>query len=168
MGGFNPDLTPRSLRLFIGDGEAGLNRKLRQSGAKAMYHPNIKLHHIITPERLTVQSFINRCFVEGLTSSYAALRYKSSTMDINISIPDLHTSWNLNLNGDHAALYSKANSVFREGFIRHQTINNEISDFSFWIKMPNYWNELYPLNYRKISEKLYKNDLEKILTCAEI
>jgi glycosyltransferase involved in cell wall biosynthesis len=52
LGGFNPELLGGKT---IGDGESGLNRKLRERGDLIGYIPGALVHHHIPPQRMTVQ-----------------------------------------------------------------------------------------------------------------
>jgi len=74
-GGFNPDAMgdPRLIWLR-GDGEIGLQTKLRQAGYRTVYAPGAVVHHRIPAARLTRTSAHRRAFSEGITDSYREVR----------------------------------------------------------------------------------------------
>jgi glucosyl-dolichyl phosphate glucuronosyltransferase len=51
VGGFNPELIGS---MTVGDGESGLNRKLKENGFLIGYVPEALVHHHIPPHRMTV------------------------------------------------------------------------------------------------------------------
>jgi hypothetical protein len=77
-GGFNPDCMPKTLRRYQGDGETGVAHKARARGAVALYHPGLALKHVIPASRLTLESFEQRGFYQGVCDSYTAIRRRGS------------------------------------------------------------------------------------------
>jgi glycosyltransferase involved in cell wall biosynthesis len=57
VGGFNPEAFGD---MWLGDGESGLNRKLRERGMPIGYIPQALVHHHISPSRMTVESVCRR------------------------------------------------------------------------------------------------------------
>jgi glucosyl-dolichyl phosphate glucuronosyltransferase len=70
-GGFNPENTAGE---WIGDGETGLNIKIKNLGYKFGYNGRSIIHHIIPPQRMT-QSYLNgRLANQGNCNSYTLYR----------------------------------------------------------------------------------------------
>jgi len=70
-GGFNPENTAG---VWIGDGETGLNIKIKKLGYKFGYTSKSIIYHIIPPERMT-QAYLNRRLEnQGNCDSYTAYR----------------------------------------------------------------------------------------------
>jgi glycosyltransferase involved in cell wall biosynthesis len=79
VGGFNPDaIADRRLIWLRGDGEDGLQRRIRAAGYKVMYEPRAWLYHRIPAHRLTPQYFHWRAFIQGISDSYTAARKQPS------------------------------------------------------------------------------------------
>jgi len=74
FGGTNPDYFPEKYKQFIGDGESGLASKIDRSAYKAVYDPTVKIHHLISQNRLTLEYFCWKRYYNGIHSSYSALR----------------------------------------------------------------------------------------------
>jgi len=70
-GGFNPENTAG---VWIGDGETGLNIKIKKLGYKYGFNGNSITHHIIPPDRMT-QGYLNRRIGNaGFCDSYTEYR----------------------------------------------------------------------------------------------
>jgi glycosyltransferase involved in cell wall biosynthesis len=73
-GGFHPDTMPKSLQRYQGDGESGLALNVKEKNLKALYHPEAGVAHMIPASRLTVESFEERAFFQGVCDSYTQIR----------------------------------------------------------------------------------------------
>jgi len=73
-GGFHPDCLPKGLQRYQGDGETGLNLKIKEKELSALYHPDVAVTHQIPASRLTVESFEQRAFYQGVCNSYTRIR----------------------------------------------------------------------------------------------
>lgn len=73
-GGFHPDLVPKTLQRWQGDGETGLTLKVKESGYKASYVQDAWLHHLCGPDRLNAQYFKRRAYFQGVCDSFTAIR----------------------------------------------------------------------------------------------
>ena len=73
-GGFHPDSFPWSMIRYRGDGEYGLAMALMKNGLKAVYHPDARVEHIVSRERLTPEYVCRRSFLEGISASYTEIR----------------------------------------------------------------------------------------------
>jgi hypothetical protein len=70
-GGFNPENTAGE---WIGDGETGLNLKIKELGYKFGYSGSSIIYHIIPPQRMT-QSYLNKRLAnQGNCDSYTDFR----------------------------------------------------------------------------------------------
>ncbi|HBA89457.1 MAG TPA: hypothetical protein DCZ75_16170 [Geobacter sp.] len=74
IGGFNPDILPSRFKYFIGDGELGITRRMRDRNMKAWFDPRLSLYHTATEERLTPEYFLRRSYTEGLMDAYTNIR----------------------------------------------------------------------------------------------
>jgi glycosyltransferase involved in cell wall biosynthesis len=74
VGGFNPDIYPKRLQRFQGDGETGLTIKLFEKGYEALYHPDVSVFHIIPANRMTIEYFEKRAYFQGVVDSYTSIR----------------------------------------------------------------------------------------------
>ncbi|MEO5814965.1 MAG: glycosyltransferase family A protein [Gemmatimonadaceae bacterium] len=70
-GGFNPELVGDE---SVGDGEGGLFRKLRATGARVGYLPGALVHHHIPAHRMTVRYLRWRMKNEGRSEAFALVR----------------------------------------------------------------------------------------------
>lgn len=70
-GGFNPENTAG---VWIGDGETGLNIKIRSLGYKFAYTSKSIIHHMIPENRTTLRYLINRVGNQGFCDSYTEYR----------------------------------------------------------------------------------------------
>jgi len=74
LGGFHPDLVPKQLQRWQGDGETGLTMKVKKAGLRADYIQDAFLHHLCGPDRLTVDYFQKRAFYQGVCNSFTQIR----------------------------------------------------------------------------------------------
>jgi len=70
-GGFNPENTAG---VWIGDGETGLNIKIRNFGYKFAYTSKSVIYHIIPESRMTLKYLIKRIGNQGFCDSYTEYR----------------------------------------------------------------------------------------------
>lgn len=75
-GGFNPELVGER---YVGDGEGGLFRKLRASGARIGYLPDALVRHHIPPHRMTVRYLRDRMRNEGTSEAFALARRRRAS-----------------------------------------------------------------------------------------
>ena len=72
--GFHPDGMPWALRRFRGDGETHVTDAIRSMGKKTIYDAGAMVRHVIPPERLTMEYFQKRFYLQGISDSYTAVR----------------------------------------------------------------------------------------------
>ena len=70
-GGFNPENTAG---IWIGDGETGLNIKIKNLGGKFAYTSHAIIHHIIPETRATLGYLLQRTGNQGFCDSYTEYR----------------------------------------------------------------------------------------------
>lgn len=70
-GGFNPENTAGT---WIGDGETGLNIKIKHLGHKFAYTSKSIIYHIIPQNRTTLKYLVNRIGNQGFCDSYTDFR----------------------------------------------------------------------------------------------
>lgn len=78
-GGFNPENTGG---IWIGDGETGLNMKIRAAGYLFAYTAKSVIYHIIPRERMTLSYLIRRIGNQGYCDSFTAYRRHRSRQGI--------------------------------------------------------------------------------------
>lgn len=79
-GGFNPENTAGE---WIGDGETGLNIKIKDLGYKFAYVGNSIIYHMIPPSRMTQKYFNSRLANQGNCDSYTDYKkYKYSNKEL--------------------------------------------------------------------------------------
>jgi glucosyl-dolichyl phosphate glucuronosyltransferase len=75
--GFHPDQVPDGLQYLRGDGEIGLALKSSQAGYKALYHPQARVMHYVSAQRMTTEYFEHRFFCQGVADSYTRIRRRA-------------------------------------------------------------------------------------------
>ena len=74
LGGFNPDLVPKTYQMFQGDGETGLTRKFKATGHLAFYTQGLAVLHKCPTERTGTKYLAERYFYNGVSDSFTYLR----------------------------------------------------------------------------------------------
>lgn len=158
LGGFHPDNIPNHLQMFQGDGETGLTLKAYQLSYKAIYHPQIMLHHIVPSKRLTVEYFKKRAFYQGVCNSFTHLkeRYQNNRKQSTITT---HGSM---LRRVLQEVKNKLKSMFftpqeiilikkelqqkeLEGYHFHQQAFKSNEKVKEWVLQKDYWNYKLPI-----------------------
>jgi hypothetical protein len=152
-GGFHPDSMPPELIKYRGDGESWVCRYIYQKGYTALYHPKASVYHVIPPERLTLDYFRQRAFIEGITRSYQVERYgiplqrekiiKAFLLGIlkplktlvktNFSFPETLKEYRFN------KIMKAVNRSFKQGFIYHRDMTARDPELRGWVKKKNYY-----------------------------
>lgn len=104
-GGFHPDVMPRHLMRYLGDGETGLTMKIAALGLRSVYQPRAVLYHHVTKERLTVEYLERRAFYQGCCDSYTMIRKNGRFVD---SVPNLH-----DVNASRTTLFGRVRGAIR-------------------------------------------------------
>ncbi len=74
LGGFHPDLVPRELQRWQGDGETGLSLEFAARGHRASYVQEAGVYHLCGDDRLNPGYFARRAFYQGVCDSYTRIR----------------------------------------------------------------------------------------------
>ena len=72
--GFHPDSMPDNLKKFRGDGETYISEEINKFKLKAVFNPKSSVFHFVPVERMTLQYFYKRAFLQGISSSYNNIR----------------------------------------------------------------------------------------------
>jgi len=115
LGGFHPDSMPKELLRFRGNGETALMLKLRDKGLVGMYDPKATVYHIIPSERLSIEYFCQRHFMEGISASYTHIR---ANCGIKPSHPHLHRP--LEIPSSFIGIWHLVEEAYRQGWEFHQ------------------------------------------------
>jgi glycosyltransferase involved in cell wall biosynthesis len=140
LGGFHPDLVPRALQRWQGDGETGLTMKAQAQGVRAVYCQDALLHHLIGADRLTQEYFAKRAYFQGVCDSYTKIR-SGVEPDPKIEPP---TSWGGVSSGPWSSraqsIRSSGASAYRDGWLFHQ--REAAGDLLLveWIRRKDYWD----------------------------
>lgn len=74
LGGFNPDSLPWRYRRYRGDGETAVAVAAEMQGLKAVYHPGARMQHRVPAQRLTIEYFEKRAYLQGISDSFSEYR----------------------------------------------------------------------------------------------
>ena len=128
-GGFNPENTKG---VWIGDGETGLNIKVKELGYKFAYIKKSIIYHMIPPERMTKEYIIKRIGNQAYCDSYTAYR-KHRDIDYLKSIVNDRLPKDMPNKLKHLAKLVDENTI-SEYFLPAFT--------QYYLNMYNYENEL--------------------------
>ena len=156
LGGFHPDNIPPQFQMFQGDGETGLTLKASALNYKSIYHPAIKVSHLISPERLQIEYFKQRAFYQGVCNSFTSLRNKNLAMieDSNIiklkklltpikkSIADLGKK---KIPPEVKELIEMLKREEQKGFQFHQDAFQNNPKVKAWVLKEDYWDYKLPV-----------------------
>jgi glycosyltransferase involved in cell wall biosynthesis len=82
LGGFNPDLVPKELQMFQGDGETGLSLKANKANAKSVYRERALVFHSCDADRLNLEYFKRRAYYAGICSSFTEIRENQNLLRV--------------------------------------------------------------------------------------
>lgn len=152
-GGFHPDSMPAELIKYRGDGESWVSRYIYQEGYTALYHPKASVYHVIPPERLTVDYFRQRAFIQGITRSYEVERYAiplqrekiikafwlrilkppKTLVKTNFSFRETITQYRFD------KIMKTVNRSFKQGFVYHRDMIARDPELMAWVKKERYY-----------------------------
>ncbi|TDH20860.1 glycosyltransferase family 2 protein [Segetibacter sp. 3557_3] len=154
--GFHPDNIPATLQMYQGDGETGLTSKANELGYLAVYHPNIKLFHLIGTDRLTTDYFKKRAFYQGVCNSFSAIRLKHSgkgpaVVENNLG-RKLARQVREVLSKTKTLLFPQKDRILRamlaaeekRGYTFHQRAFRKNASVQKWVLKPDYWDYKLP------------------------
>ena len=142
-GGFHPDLMPRELIQYQGDGETYISRYIVENDLKCMFHPGASIYHKVIPERMTHSYFRQRGYSQGVSDSYTALR----DQDIAQQNPMLRAAvWVWHQLKDRVYLSAEARQALnefkqghREGYAYHQECYKTDPEIRAWVHKADYF-----------------------------
>lgn len=157
FGGFHPDCVPKALQRYQGDGETGLTFKIKAAGFKALYHPQAALRHIIPVSRMTLESFKQRGFYQGVCDSFTRIRAKG-VLDTEMPV-----SWKDRVRPLKSKVYSSYlcwrrdalsirmlwNRAYFEGFNFHQHQVRHDPKLLEWVLKSDYFDYRLPEGWQK-------------------
>lgn len=173
IGGFHPDSVPWELRRYRGDGETGLSKKAIKKGLKAIYQPKALIYHRVPKERLTLDYFKKRAFLQGISDSYTKIRdsYRKTKREdekpSSREIKKIKFHWINSLKKikqmlkkdicsrkvKHADQFNEikciVNDSYKEGYQFHQNEVKNDPELLKWVLKKNYWD--YKLPFRENS-----------------
>jgi glucosyl-dolichyl phosphate glucuronosyltransferase len=152
--GFHPDSLPGPLQRYQGDGETGLSIKIKQSGLKAMYHPNASVRHEVPASRLTEEYFQRRAFFQGVCDSYTQIRTdgglcsKRAQWEYPLARVKRAISKWFSTKRARACVTVTA-KAYQRGFEFHQVEVGKDPSLLNWVLQRDYWDYQLPAGWEK-------------------
>jgi glycosyltransferase involved in cell wall biosynthesis len=159
VGGFHPDGLPWEHRRFRGDGETAVSAEFKKRGWKAMYEPRAAVTHVVPPERLTVEYFEKRAYLQGISDSYTKIRASGNFRKLpsqtkwgqfGARVKNRLSSWNRTpLRGKEkseilSVEQTRVQKAYSDGFYYHQREVSTDPSLLAWVLKENYWDYSYP------------------------
>lgn len=172
-GGFHPDSMPQDLIRFRGDGETWVSKYIQSRGYKALYNPGASVYHWVPASRMTTEYFFCRSYSQGVSDSYAAIRYARgiippqvatggsrdfyrqlvpnclsgilSAVSLTARCLSLHVTGKGNPASGEAALRRSLAAPYEAGYAYHQDLVRESSELLAWVLKPDYFDCRLPL-----------------------
>ncbi|MFA6362426.1 glycosyltransferase family 2 protein [Methanoregula sp.] len=168
-GGFHPDLYPKFLQRYQGDGETGLTMRCYDKGFRAVYNPEAGVFHCIPPQRMTMSYFENRMFYQGVCNSYTDFRsqngmYGKITRITNVKkilLSYLHVAkkysvkYSVSKNGtnkhpDLKIIKQRMEMAYYNGYEFHQNEVTNDPELLKWVLKKNYWDYHIPFDNKDL------------------
>ena len=149
FGGFHPDGVPQSMLRFRGDGESGLALHMFHYNIHALYHPKIKIHHLVSKGRMSKEYFNKRAFAEGVSLSYTHLRHGQNHLAkiyayIKKPIKKFLSFFGFRRDGISCEVYKDIKKSYQEhckqGYEFHQLEVKKNPKLLQYIKLQNYFD----------------------------
>ena len=142
-GGFHPDLMPKELIQYQGDGETHVSRYIAENGLKCMFHPGASIHHKVTPERMTHSYFRQRGYSQGVSDSYTALRNQNLSGG-NLMLRGALWVWRklknrIFLSAEARQALDEFKQGHHEGYVYHQDCYKNDPEIRAWVHKSNYF-----------------------------
>jgi glycosyltransferase involved in cell wall biosynthesis len=145
VGGFHPDSMPQSLRRFRGDGESWVSRAIADMGLKSIYNPDASVYHCIPKGRTTFDYFQKRAFAQGISDSYAQIRYPGNGETLKDKIKQLEIALKrtvkrmLFIDRESVKLDRIIAKGYKAGFSFHQKEVKNDPELLEWVLKENYF-----------------------------
>jgi len=164
-GGFHPDMFPKDLLHYRGDGETGLAIRAKQMGYKAWYIPEALVFHRVPKERMTYERFDNGYFRQGVSDSYRSIRNifldtgrtikrrgmagvmlaKSvETAKKQLRAMKHHFNVLMQRTDEEKALFRRFQNEYWKGYRFHQKAVKREPALLQWVLKKDYWDDTIP------------------------
>lgn len=164
LGGFNPDSLPWTLRRYRGDGETAIAVAAERRGLKAVYHPGARIHHRVPAERLTVDYFERRAYLQGISDSFTD--YRNSVRQGPGNRRVMHSAralvrrlrrWlgDVGRSGKrepsaHQDIRRSVLASRRQGYTYHRRLLETDAGVSKWVKRSDFWDAAVPASGEQV------------------
>jgi glucosyl-dolichyl phosphate glucuronosyltransferase len=141
VGGQHPCYVPPALQRWQGDGELGLTSKCKALGARASYVHEALIHHLVGPDRLTLEYFGRRAFYQGVCDSFTAIREGSAPSDAPREPPEgIAAPWTPGPWTNKARPIRQAVAAeYQKGWAFHQREAMQDPSLLEWIGRKDFW-----------------------------
>lgn len=160
VGGFNPDIMPKPLLRFQGDGEGGLSRRVKAAGLTALYHPRVSVQHLIPASRLSVAYFEERAFSQGVSESFASTRAAGRVPDEAPPAPGrfsvIRRTISTLIRGtsmESLVIKRRTAAAYRAGYLFHQDEVRRDPQLLAWVLRKNYWDYALPEGWERFMSR---------------
>lgn len=137
VGGFNPDVFGA---VWLGNGEVGLQNKVRKAGYKTLYVPSAVVHHYVPSSRLTLD-YMRRRFVNEASSSVMSYYQAEHPTRMQLLRRACHTAVD--------AAQSKITAWRRKHFKDHAYYYYELTGCQQWKEALCYLRLVYDSAFRR-------------------
>jgi glycosyltransferase involved in cell wall biosynthesis len=152
LGGFHPDGMPWESRRYRGDGESYVSMEIKKRELLAVYTPHARVYHRVPKERLTLDYFQKRGYLQGISDSFTHIRHAGGIVPRVIEDKKEYTFLSLMNHGARKILlpfrqdnFSKiresVNRAYQEGYNYHQEEVKKDSNLLEWVLRENYRGE---------------------------
>lgn len=165
-GGFHPDSMPQDLIRFRGDGETSVSKYIQIKDYKALYNPRASVYHWVPASRMTIEYFFRRAYSQGVSDSYAAIRYANAINPVKTAVihnfylqlfqkylsgimgvasliircSSLYATGKVYLACEEAALRRGLAASYQAGYTYHQDQVRESPELLAWVLRPEYYD----------------------------
>jgi glucosyl-dolichyl phosphate glucuronosyltransferase len=142
VGGQHPCYVPPALQRWQGDGELGLTSKCKALGARATYVHEALIHHLVGPDRLTVEYFGRRAFYQGVCDSFTEIRSGKAPSEAPREPPEgMAVPWSPGPWTNKAApIRASVAAQYQNGWAFHQREAAQDPKLLEWIRRENFWD----------------------------
>jgi glycosyltransferase involved in cell wall biosynthesis len=152
LGGFHPDGMPWELRRYRGDGESAVSIEAKKKGMITVYNPDALVYHSVPKERLTIDYFKKRSYLQGISDSFKHIRQAGGIVPKVIEEKKEYTFLSLMKRGARKVLLpfrqdyldkirESVNRAYQVGYHYHQEEVKKDSNLLEWVLRENYRGE---------------------------
>ncbi len=157
LGGFHPDGYPWDLRRFRGDGEMVICRKAKELALKSVYQPDALLYHVIPKNRMTIEYFEKRSYLQGISDSYTKICKDSGLVNHETNekalnwkalFQKLKKSAAYMLDNPYEETKKRVKTAYHAGYEFHR--NEVLNDPQLleWVLKDDYWDYKLPIQVK--------------------